>query len=308
LGFLLSFELGFLSFALLLSVPSTVHSQPAPPNRVLDLDGTGDWVELPPAGFTNLHQATIEVWVKWRAFNTLARVFDFGVPQREMYVGTTVPGTTGLKFMVVDAAGSRRREEVYGGFRRSEWAHVAVVTGPGGVRLYLNGMLVATNEFTSSLSSLGTENYFLGRENYRTNRTPALNGQLDEVRVWSVRRTEEEIRTNLFRRLTGREPGLAGLWNFDDPAQPGRDASTNGSHGRLVGDARSIPLDLPPPAQVPPPSLLEGRVTDSEGAPITDASVIVAQADYFFSGDHNRNIAPAPWATVGSTDHDACHE
>ena len=79
LGFLLSFELGFLSFALLLSVPSTVHSQPAPPNRVLDLDGTGDWVELPPAGFTNLHQATIEVWVKWRAFNTLARVFDFGV-------------------------------------------------------------------------------------------------------------------------------------------------------------------------------------------------------------------------------------
>src|SRR5206468_10084340 len=122
------------------------------------------------AGFTNFHQATIEAWVKWRGFNAAARVFDFGARQQEMYVGTTVgsatPNSGGVKFLVVDAAGSRRREDVYGGLRLNEWTHVAVVTGPGGVRLYLNGVLAATNNFAGSLSSLGGENYFLGRENY----------------------------------------------------------------------------------------------------------------------------------------------
>ena len=150
----------------------------------------------------------------------------------------------------MDPAGSRRREDVYGGFRAQEWTHVAVVTGPGGARIYLNGVLVATNEFAGSLSSLGGETYYLGRHSYSANAENPLDGQLDEVRVWSVQRTEEEIRTNLSRRLTGLEPGLAGLWNFDDPNQPGRDATTNGFHGQLFGDARSVPADLPPAVAV----------------------------------------------------------
>jgi hypothetical protein len=131
----------------------------APANRVLDLDGNGDWVRLPPAGFTNFHQATIEAWVKWRAFTSSARVFDFGALQREIYVATTLGATTPnsgpMKFLVVDGSGTRRRDDVYGGFRLGEWTHVAVVTGPGGVRVYLNGILAVTNDFADSLSSLG---------------------------------------------------------------------------------------------------------------------------------------------------------
>jgi hypothetical protein len=231
LGFFLSFELWILSLALLLSQPSILHAQPAsPPNRVLDLDGTRDWAELPPAGFTNFHQATIEAWVKFRAFGALSvRVFDFGARQREIYVGPqpTVFNSLGMRFLVVDATGNRRREAVFGGFRFNEWTHVALVTGPGGVRLFLNGALVMTNGFEGSFSSLGGEHYYLGRHTYTDDPDSTLDGQLDEVRIWSVMRTEEEIRANLFQRLTGNEPGLAGLWNFDNPVQPGRDATTN---------------------------------------------------------------------------------
>ena len=115
--------------------PSTLNSQLST-NFVLDLDGNGDWVRLPPAGFTNFHQATIEAWVKWRAYNSGTRVFDFGARQRELYVGTTVDSATAnsssAKFLVVDAAGTRRREDVYGGFRLHAWTHFALVTGPVG--------------------------------------------------------------------------------------------------------------------------------------------------------------------------------
>jgi signal transduction histidine kinase/DNA-binding response OmpR family regulator/ligand-binding sensor domain-containing protein len=260
-------------------------------------------VRLPPAGFTNFHQATIEAWVKWRSFNLTARVFDFGARQREMYVGSagTAQNPPSLKFLVVDAAGSRRREDVYGGFRMNEWSHVAVVTGPGGVRVYLNGMLVVTNSFAGSLSAMGGENYYLGRQTYTAALTTTLDGQLDEVRVWSVMRTEEEIRASQFRRLTGREPGLAGLWNFDDPAQPGRDSSTNGFHGQLFGDARSLPTELPPPASVPQPSLVEGRVTDPEGNSVAGAVVAIARPE--FSLDRT-DAVPPPRASSGRTDAD----
>src|SRR5439155_14938683 len=137
-----SFGFRILTFGFLLLAPchpSALHAQPAPPpNRVLDLDGTGDYVRLPSFAFTNLSQATIEGWMKWRSFNYTARFFDFGERQREMYIGgpgggPSTPSGGVLKFLMVDAAGNRRRVEVFGGIRLNEWTHVAAVTGPGGV-------------------------------------------------------------------------------------------------------------------------------------------------------------------------------
>ena len=52
-------------------------------------------------------------------------------------------------------------------------------------------------------------------------------------------RTGEEIRGNLGKQLTGSEPGLVGLWNFDNPANPVRDATGNRHDGKLVGEARA---------------------------------------------------------------------
>lgn len=278
----------------------SVHGQ----NRVLDLDGEGDFMRLPPAGFTNFQHATVEAWMKWRSFNSPARVFDFGERQREMYIGaglsgSMTPHSAMLKFLIVDDAANRRRVEVSGGVRLNEWAHVAAVTGSGGVRLYLNGMLVATNDYTGSLASVGGQNYLLGRDNYSPNPSGMLDGQLDEVRVWSVARTENQIRETMFRQLTGSEPGLAGLWNFDDASSPGRDASTNAYHGQLFGNAKSTAEELPTPATIKPPSLIEGRIIDSEGSLVSGATVAVAGPEHF----GNRTGAELPsWATVGISD------
>ena len=49
-------------------------------NRVLEVDGTGGYVELPPNIFNDLTEATVEMWVKWRSFptNDPSRVFSYG--------------------------------------------------------------------------------------------------------------------------------------------------------------------------------------------------------------------------------------
>src|SRR6266436_3239224 len=112
------------------------------------------------------------------------------------------------------------------------------------MRVYLNGALVGRNDYTGSFSALkyGDLNR-LGRTVTADDLDPPFQGQLDEVRVWSVARTEEQIRETMSRKMTGTEPGLVGLWNFDDPANPGRDSSPGGHRGTFMGNARVVPSD-----------------------------------------------------------------
>src|SRR5204863_5757725 len=90
-----------------------------------------------------------------------------------------------------------------------------------------------------------------------------------------------------------------GLWNFDDPNLPGRDLTTNSHHGQLLGDAKTVAAELPLPAAVKQPSLIEGRVIDSEGSPVTGVNLVVATPEFF--------QAPAgtelpSWASAGTSD------
>jgi hypothetical protein len=64
-----------------------------------------------------------------------------------------------------------------------------------------------------------------------------LEGEMDEVRVWSREPRLKKSAAACLRRLRERA-WFAALWNFDDPADPGRDASTNRIDGKLIGKAQ----------------------------------------------------------------------
>ena len=89
--------------------------------------------------------------------------------------------------------------------------------------------------------------------------------RLDEWRVWVTQRTPDEIRENMFKRLNGRESGLAALWNFDDPDEPGRDASPHGFHGIVTTGANAAPGTLP--------NAIQGIVTDKDGRAVPNAEI-----------------------------------
>src|SRR5215475_13959826 len=66
------FGLGMAGFAQ--NAPST--PQPRATNYVLELDGTGGYVELPPNIFNDLEEATVEAWVRWD---------DFGINEGKLF-------------------------------------------------------------------------------------------------------------------------------------------------------------------------------------------------------------------------------
>ncbi len=239
-------------------------------NRVLNLDGDGSYLELPPRIFDRLEESTIEVWVQWFDLHHRADIFDFGRDGTEMLLATRSYGNLDFKFNVGPTSHPVR---IFNILRTNEWCHIAAVSGSRGMRLYFNGSLVGTNAYKGSFGAIapGVKN-FVGRDNAKGwGGFTTFHGQMDELRVWGVARTQQEIQENMTRSLTGREAGLFGLWNFEDGGA--RDATTNQHHGILAGKARVISGVLPRKAPAPPSHILRGRVLDSKGNKIKSVNL-----------------------------------
>ena len=252
---------------LFIGIASSLHAQ----NRVLSLDGDGDYVELPQDIFNHLAEATVEGWVRFDEFRSWAQFIAFGKEDNAFGINHQ-RHTPNLQFFIV------RNENtgpdiirVNQGLALGQWVHLAAVSGPNGMQLYINGTLVGQNDYTGSfatIDSVGHRNY-LGRSNWERNAD--LKGQIDEVRVWDRARTGAEIRADMFRPLSGAEPGLVGLWNFD--GADARDRSPKGHHGQLFGDAHSVERPFFRPEDVIAPVALNGVVYNAEGMPLHRAQV-----------------------------------
>jgi signal transduction histidine kinase/ligand-binding sensor domain-containing protein len=186
----------------------------------------------------------------------------------------TQPESSSLWFVVCRAR-QMNGFRVPGLLRTQQWCHVAAVSGKGGMKLYFNGVLVCTNDFTGSFSGLGNgKHFYLGQT--VDSRDPPTNfrGAMDEVRVWKVARTEEQIREGMYRRMTGSEAGLAGLWNFDtDTGDLVRDSGPGHHDGKLIGSGIMAPAQLPSSSELIRPAVLNGTVKDATGKPLPNASV-----------------------------------
>jgi hypothetical protein len=71
-------------------------------------------------------------------------------------------------------------------------------------------------------------------------------GEIDEVRIWGVARTHQQVLGNYNRRLTGSEPNLRALWSFDEGGGTvAHDSSANANNGALIGDTKWVEADWP---------------------------------------------------------------
>ncbi len=113
----------------------------------------------------------------------------------------------------------------------NQWVHIAaVVDASKGMQLYVNGKLRADEATDSRPSAAIVLSASFGSA------TNTLNGQLDEVRIWNVARTQAEIQANLNQSLTGNESGLVDYWRFDEGSGTTvTDQTTNRNNGTLMG-------------------------------------------------------------------------
>jgi hypothetical protein len=130
------------------------------------------------------------------------------------------------------------------------WDHFAGTYDGTTMRIYQNGELVGEKAHSGGGGGIGIGHpYFVGS-------WPAAGcfaGIIDEIRVWNVVRTEDEIATWMTRPLTGNEPGLLGYWRFNEGAgQVVADTTAYGAHGVLGSTAGIESGDPLWTSQVPP--------------------------------------------------------
>jgi len=128
-----------------------------------------------------------------------------------------------------------------GSIRLNRWYHIAGVIDSSARRmmLYLNGNVVGKVYYSGRIhqSKLPLR---IGWTHENSAGYGYFHGMIDEVRIWNIVRTGDEIRQNCRKPLTGREKGIVGYWPFDDATA--KDRTSNKLHGILKqGTPRPIP-------------------------------------------------------------------
>lgn len=108
------------------------------------------------------------------------------------------------------------------------------------LRLYINGELGAETATTGNpLKVLTGPDPGLAVGNFQSRVWPNMFvGMIDEVRIWKVALTQAQIQQNMYKELSGKEPGLVAYWDFDEgKGQVARDRTAGGHDGCLGNEA-----------------------------------------------------------------------
>lgn len=214
----------------------------AGPGYALVFNGTNSHVSVANESlfhFTN--SFTLELWIKVKSFTSdWQAILTKGDTSWRLHrneggdiiaFGTSGPSDT-------DLAGVKKVND-------GQWHHVAAVYDDvkKTKSLYMDGVLDASTAVTGTLDQ-NDQPVLVGENSEQTGRV--WDGQMDEVRIWKVARTADEISQNMKRTLKGTEPGLVLYFRFDEGSGA---VTTNAApaslKGQLVGSPQWVPSTAP---------------------------------------------------------------
>jgi len=206
------------------------------PGAALNFDGIDDHVSVPSLASNYPSTLTIEAWVKPETIS--ASTYHAFVGWGKNGANTDV-----ALFRTANAAGNFQFGQFNGStfsavsssstLALNQWQHVAVVKEGSSIKLYLNGTLDATGTLSNTVSGLNT--FAIGAA-IRAGLQYQFDGGLDEVRIWNVARSCEEIKQHHNCELTGNESGLVSYYKFNQGNAGGNNAGVTTATDAAGGD------------------------------------------------------------------------
>lgn len=225
----------------------TASAQPVMGGGYVEMDGVDDRVLV--AGDFLYENITVEAWVRPRSLHPLFTAgvvvygsrdvssFDFGIgnaddPRLRFFINYNQGQRTvvGRQLLIAD-----------------RWYHIAATYDGETAKLYIDGELDVERVLGDAVLSSGPEALLAIGDDYPGS-SEFVGGSFDEVRLWSVVRTGDEIRDFMSAPLVGDEEGLVAYYPFDEcGGQVVLDRTAGARHGSM-GD--SLSLDDGDPARV----------------------------------------------------------
>jgi hypothetical protein len=198
--------------------PDPSESNTSPKAVWLEFDGVDDKAVVKDSGSLDITNfITLEAWIKADSIPSSgkkqARVVSKSLNyELTIYSGDTgcVSGTGDVQWRAI--IGGTDRRICGGSIEPGAWHHIAGTYDGSEFVLYMDGNPVAST-LRSGLIGTNSDDLIVGNH-------PSLNrpfdGSIDEVRLWSVARTHQEIQENMNRELSGLERGLVAYYNLNE--------------------------------------------------------------------------------------------
>jgi len=213
---------------------ATPNLPPITTNNALNFDGSNDFVSIVAADLANcatapltLDDFTIEYWFK--GTDIRSAVF---LGKGTNFISSGY-GAAGTPRHVVYYGGNSTSVAVGPGAVDGNWHHIAMTWKKGtvdGLKSYLDGELVEKQLAPGYPFPAFDSDLFLGFNKVSSEYT---NGSLDELRVWNVVRTQEEIKASICGDLSLPQTGLLMYYKFDH----GVPNASNGNASQLLNSA-----------------------------------------------------------------------
>ena len=138
------------------------------------------------------------------------------------------------------AGGHRRTGNSFVDLSLDNWYNLAVsINGPEDFQFYLDGNAL-TMDYTDSGNGGSIEHnsfpFTLGVAGVGNNPADFFKGNLDNLQIWDIVLSEQDIQTFMSCPPTGNEEGLIGYWNFEEgEGNVAYDLTGNGNDGAVIG-------------------------------------------------------------------------
>lgn len=183
----------------------------------LELDRSNDeWVEISDSEQTGLDLSgdfTIEAWIRPTDDTNHGIVSKWNSDLAYRFYYDNFEDNRLVLDLSSDGSTTERVDATSLDISKNEWTHVVVTLddSTNEAEFLVNGSSVGTATF-STVTSIHDSSAQFAIGGYSGSGT--FTGQLDEVRVWSDKRTLTEIQDNYNKELNGDEANLEGYWTF----------------------------------------------------------------------------------------------
>jgi len=210
-------------------------------NYNLSFNGSSSYVNIGNNSLLNMtYNKTIEVWVRFfSGGNNSPRIVskqgdNLGMPG-DYAIYTEGTGTIRkIRFWIQNLGEIQSTNNLNAGNFYHIAATISGNSSTSQMKLYVDGNLEASINTTGTHTPSTTPLVF-GRKGIGTNFYDMLNGTIDDVRIWNFCKSQSEIQQQRYSYLSGNEPGLVGLWNFDEGSGSiAYDRTGNSNNGSII--------------------------------------------------------------------------
>ncbi|MEY3869216.1 MAG: hypothetical protein RLZZ338_3107 [Cyanobacteriota bacterium] len=208
--------------------------------RGISFDGVDDYISLESSILNNYSAFTLEGWIKPASLINQTSLFgqndliEFGFNSNQLKVWTPNGGSIQTTYS----------------YPVNEWHHIALVGDGKKLRIYIDGVEKVQGGNPTANYGTSADKFTIGAGVWGGGSKDPFIGQIADVRIWKIPRTEVQIKDSMYLQLTGKETGLVGYWRLGAVVEENKqrkvvDFSVNGNDGVVYGGAYVSAVTLP---------------------------------------------------------------